>query len=810
MLAFAGSEAGQLEAEQTRWAQRYPRAERAVAAAADPDPLLATWLRLLRDQFTAAAGTAAAPGERVTRMRELNEELGRLLDLHHDHAGTAGPGSAAPGLVPQQAGEMLTPASLNYFTGVQGVLYQQFARQSTRYVGAHGTILVPDPGRFHWLKYTGSRQNRSYFTQLLLATAARAKLADNQARHGADARRPRLIEPFAGAGQVFLNAAYWGPALFNQGEPLFESVAGGDLSPFLIGVYRVLQQPGPGFAPEYAGLAAAWDADLAGSYARLVAELDASARAALAGPAARPAAARLAACMYIWVTNRSDRGKLGSIDQRLTPAWVTTIRTRETRALDSAQQLLRELRPDLGVRDFEDSCALAGPQDIVFMDPPYPAFTTAIPPAGQPHPERYATRATSHYRHAGAQVLALQTRVVAAARRLIAQGTTVIVYNHASPGLIRAYADLTRDSLTPAQRRRLIYTHRSPMTNDQAYQLAILPGHGSTHVTQIPAAVLAQWLAAGGDDYENEEFFTPSHQWTAEDNQYQLPFTQREMDWRDAGPGYAASHTSGHTSSGDSAGDTSSDDDSPGGAAARPYQDGPPHFWYQKTAQWDSWRGPDRAMIGPDDDDYYDDYPGAGSPPPPPPPPPQTTPAPAGTTTRRAAAAPRPGPRTTTGTGTGTGTSPWPAPAATPATGTGTGTGTGTSPWPAPATTPRRIPRTPGRIPRSIPRSRSSPRTTPAPARTATPAPAGPATRRQGALPAAAAGAAGPSAAARALTRPGRSGPPGGPGPAAHPPARLTRRQPPPGSVTTHASCRKSWHGGPARTRRSRRRCGSS
>jgi len=171
----------------------------------------------------------------------------------------------------------------------------------------------------------------------------------------------------------------------------------------------------------------------------------------------------------------------------------------------------------------------------------------------------------------------------------VAQGTTVILYNHANPGLAQAYAGLLGEGLSPDQRRPFIYTHRSPKTRGEAYQLVILPGRGNPQVARIPAEILPQWLDAGGDNYANEEFFTPRHQWTAEDHRYQQPFTQREMDWRYAGPEYAA-------------GDDSGSDDSGSEAAAPRYQAGPRHIRHHRAAGQGSRRAAGQAMAGPDDD----------------------------------------------------------------------------------------------------------------------------------------------------------------------------------------------------------------
>src|SRR5882724_10790422 len=98
----------------------------------------------------------------------------RRLRAGRGGAGAPGPGGARPGLVPHRRGQMLAPSAFGYFIGVAGTEYLRFVRENTSYVGAHTNILVPDPARFHWLTYTGIRQNRSYFTQLVLAGAAQA------------------------------------------------------------------------------------------------------------------------------------------------------------------------------------------------------------------------------------------------------------------------------------------------------------------------------------------------------------------------------------------------------------------------------------------------------------------------------------------------------------------------------------------------------------------------------------------------------------------------------------------------------------
>jgi hypothetical protein len=203
---------------------------------------------------------------------------------------------------PVHQGGMGGPANFNYFAGENGAKYQAFIQQNSIYVGKLTNILVPEPKRFAWLSpYTGNKHNRAHFTQLVLARVARAKFVDNEGR------LPRLIEPFVGSGQVFLNACYWGPTL-NAGMPLFSAVVGGDLNHYVIGAYRAMSELGDNVGLEYQKLAGTWDQNLERSYNQLVTDLELSGKADLANAATNPAAARAAAFKYIWLVNRCLRG----------------------------------------------------------------------------------------------------------------------------------------------------------------------------------------------------------------------------------------------------------------------------------------------------------------------------------------------------------------------------------------------------------------------------------------------------------------------------------------------------------------------
>ncbi|MET7424013.1 hypothetical protein [Dactylosporangium sp. NPDC005555] len=473
---------------------------------------------------------------RIGRYRHGQQPAGFSTDAEHRPVPR---GLPVPAFAPLHQGTVRTPDYFNYFAGEMGRPYQELLRRHTTYVGKLTNILIQDPKQFAWLTpYTGNKHNRAFFTQLLLARVARAKFADNQGV------LPRLIEPFVGSGQVFLNACRWSTA-FNHGMPLFTSVVGGDLNHYVIGVYRGMQQIGAKFTGLYRTWSFVWDQDMPGNYQRLLHDLNTGGRAAMLNHTADPKGARLAACKYIWLVNRCTRGtKLapnGGLVANLKPdavARALDIRRRETRTLAALLDVLEQIDFDVEHRDFQVTCASATRQDIVFMDCPFPQFSLEIPGVGEPCPEGFGTTAANTYGTPGGDGPGFQTTIVNTALQLVRQGTTVIMCNFANPGLIIAYANLIGNDLAHAGRRPLIYTYRSPSTRNEAYQLTILPGAGNRQVELCPNDVRDVWLSAGGDDYKANEFFQASPHWTPADNQHQQRFDQAERRRQAAEPTY--------------------------------------------------------------------------------------------------------------------------------------------------------------------------------------------------------------------------------------------------------------------------------
>lgn len=418
-------------------------------------------------------------------------------------------------------GDMGVPADFNYFAGESGDAYQRFVRRNSVYVGRFTNILPPAPKRFAWLSpYTGNKHNRTYFTQLVLSHVARAKFIDNEGRF------PRLVEPFIGSGQVFLNACHWGPTL-GGGMPPFSEVVGGDLNHYVIGAYRAMARYGAGTGEFYARKAALWDLHIQANYRLFTGELEAGGRAAMADEADDPETAALTAFKYIWLVNRCTRGtKLtaaGGVQGTLNPKigkWGGAIRARERSTLDAVVDVCDGIQLSLGCRDFRRTTALATPQDIVFMDCPFPTFSTRVPADGQPHPERYGSDTARTY-GTGDDGADFQTLILEEALSLVRAGTTVVLCNFANPGLITAYSRLLGDAVPPAQRRLFTYTYRSPSTVDQAYQLTVLPGAFDHRVAACPQAIMGDWARVGGDDNAiAEEFFVRQDVRTDDDRRY--------------------------------------------------------------------------------------------------------------------------------------------------------------------------------------------------------------------------------------------------------------------------------------------------
>ncbi|MFF0411302.1 hypothetical protein ACFYUY_12730 [Kitasatospora sp. NPDC004745] len=447
-----------------------------------------------------------------------------------------------PAYQPVLTGQMGTPGDFNYFSGVAGQSFLQFVRQRTCYVGRLTNLSVPRANQFGWLSpYTGNKHNRSHFTQLVLAHVARAKFADNKGR------LPRLIEPFVGSGQIFLNSSCWGQAI-NDGIPLFRSVLAGDLNHYVVVAYRLMQQYGSSFVTRYVKQAVIWDCnDQALIYHQLITDLH-EGKAVLRDPDADPAHVLKTVFKYIWLVNRcvhgtklTDTGGLVGTPRGLSEDQLDELRERERARLGAV--VAQVLAVDFSVewQDFRLTCAEAEPTDVVVMDCPFPAFTTLVPPLGHPSPETFHAQAAHTY-GVGDDGAALQKAILEAAAALVAKGTTVILCNFANPGLIRAYSELVQNGVATEDLKYFTYTYRSPSTTSEAYQLTILPGLGNANVTRVPTTLLPAWLACGGDDVAQQEFFVPRQRvLTAADRAYQDAHDASEEERQNEGSDYEMS-----------------------------------------------------------------------------------------------------------------------------------------------------------------------------------------------------------------------------------------------------------------------------
>ncbi|MEV0194598.1 hypothetical protein AB0I39_39505 [Kitasatospora purpeofusca] len=414
-----------------------------------------------------------------------------------------------PAYAPVSTGTRSVPGDFNYFAALEGKPYQQFVQEHTSYIGRFTNLLLPDADRFAWLNpYTGNKHNRTHFTQLVLARVARAKAVDN------GGRLPRLIEPFVGSGQVFLNSTYWGPSL-NDGMPLFGSVVAGDLNHYVIGSYWAMCRLGADFVAQYLRLAEAWDSNLAANYEWAVAEL-AQGRAAVADLADRPNQAVMTCFKYIWLVNRCLRGTslnaTGGITascKHRTPSQLALLRQQEAACVGAVVEQLSRIRFDFACRDFRLTCDEADRLDVVLMDCPFPVFSNKLVRPDHPSPAKAGSRAASTY-GTGDDGEELQQAIVDTARKLLRQGTTVILCNFANPGLVQAYQGLI-ENVAATEHKYFTFTYRSPSTTSEAYQLTIVPGLRNGNVAALPRQILADWQRHSGEDVLGGEFFA-SHE----------------------------------------------------------------------------------------------------------------------------------------------------------------------------------------------------------------------------------------------------------------------------------------------------------
>jgi site-specific DNA-adenine methylase len=418
---------------------------------------------------------------------------------------------------------------LDYFANEAGDKYKQLIQTETVYLGTFNNYLLPSTEQFAWLTpYTGNKHNQRFFTQ---AALARVAIAQFQANGGVF---PKLIEPFVGSGQVFLNACCWGPA-FNQGIPLFHEFIGGDLNPYVVATYQCLRDQRTKFIDGYRRFAKLWDTDVTASFKERKAWLAEHGGTEATGTVMYGRA--FAAMSYIYVVNRcvhgskltAGNGVQASMRTGLNNAKLKAIRGHEYETLTAVLDMVGKLgATTFACQDFEVTCDLAEPTDVVFMDCPFPNFTKAIPKPGAKNPE--STSVTANTYGVGDDGAELQTRIVNVTRKLINQGTTVILCNFANPGLIRAYSDmLWGDTGIPQKFRRwFTYTYCSPARTSEAYLLTILPGRGKLQVNDVPNYLHVMWQRCAADD---DNFGEPEEQqyfWDVKVAKAELPVRK---DW---------------------------------------------------------------------------------------------------------------------------------------------------------------------------------------------------------------------------------------------------------------------------------------
>jgi hypothetical protein len=168
------------------------------------------------------------------------------------------------------------------------------------------------------------------------------------------------------------------------------------------------------------------------------------------------------------------------------------------------------------------------------MDCPFPKFTNVIPPANHAAPLTFGSE-EAHTYGTGDDGPGFQQKIIDEARRLVLQGTTVILCNFANPALVTAYAQLIHNDVGAQDLRWFTYTYRSPSTLSEAYQLTVLPGAWNTHVTQCPQTIMTDWLAVGGDNNATaQEFFVRKPALTAADRAYARLHDRTESARQDA------------------------------------------------------------------------------------------------------------------------------------------------------------------------------------------------------------------------------------------------------------------------------------
>lgn len=388
-----------------------------------------------------------------------------------------------PGIVGEQTGKVTPQNQINYFAGLIGGGYEKFIKSRTTYLERFGNFWLPDCDQFAWLNpYTGNQHNRTVFTHLVIsAVAARLRAVNGTL--------PRLIEPFVGSGQIFLNACTHGRK-FNRERPLFSEVIGGDLNHYVIAAHSLMCAMGNDFVTAYQAFAEQLDGKVGGDqpdadYQQLRAWTDTDGRRAATGNSRD--GRRDAAFAYIYLVNRCVRGSklnnLGGVNVNMDKdkrGRLASIRASETKALTACVGVLRSLPCSFSRCDFTETCAQALPADLVILDCPFPAFSNTVPddlPEPGTEPSLLDLQNASTY-GTGDDGPSLQIQIVDQIKRLTAQGTTVLVCNFANPRLVLAYRYLINTPNGENGKQSFVFTYKSPSTTEQAYQFAVIPGKG--------------------------------------------------------------------------------------------------------------------------------------------------------------------------------------------------------------------------------------------------------------------------------------------------------------------------------------------
>lgn len=141
--------------------------------------------------------------------------------------------------------------------------------------------------------------------------------------------------------------------------------------------------------------------------------------------------------------------------------------------------------------DFADTARKAAPNDVVVMDCPFPKFTWTLP---RTPGELICKPSHTYGPEDGAP---LQQRILDEVKRLVEQGTTVLLCNFANPDLIQAYAKVL-EGFGIENTEDYIYTYKSPGNDSSVYQLVIFPGY-EVDMTDVPATSRTIWDGVTGN-----------------------------------------------------------------------------------------------------------------------------------------------------------------------------------------------------------------------------------------------------------------------------------------------------------------------